>query len=176
VSYEFVNFIWFYKNTGKLMLSKIAPEQALQRLQRLCSRAEKCVADVRRKLSDWEFAPGEAAAIVVQLQAGGFVDEQRYAKAFVHDKITLSRWGTLKIHKALKNKKIDDEIIREALRGVDKLTQEQALACLLSHKSKSLTADPPAARKVKLLRFAIGRGFEYDMALRAVDELLKYEL
>jgi regulatory protein len=158
------------------MPPKIAPEQALQRLQRLCSRAEKCVADVRRKLSDWELAPGEAAAIVAQLQAAGFVDERRYAKAFVHDKITLSRWGALKVQKALKNKKINDDIIREALRGVDKLTQEQMLACLLSHKNKSLMADPPAARKAKLLRFALGRGFEYEMSLRAVDELMKYKL
>lgn len=160
----------------KCMPSKIAPEQALSRLQRLCSRAEKCVADVRRKLSEWEFAPGEASKIIARLQGGGFVNEQRYAKAFVHDKIALSHWGVVKIRKALKDKKIDDEIIREALGGIDKLTQEQHLACLLSQKDKSLKAVAPAARKIKLLRFALGRGFEYEMALRTVDELLKYEL
>ncbi|MDR0737804.1 MAG: RecX family transcriptional regulator, partial [Prevotellaceae bacterium] len=120
-----------------------------------------------------EFAPEEAAKIIARLQADGFVDERRYAKAFVHDKITLSLWGVLKIRKALKNKKIDDEIIREALGGIDKLTQEQALACLLSHKNKCLKPASHADRKIKLLRFAMGRGFEYEMAKRAVDELLK---
>ena len=54
--------------------AKTTPEQALSRLQRLCSRAEKCIADVRRKLLEWEFAPGEASKIIAQLQAGGFVD------------------------------------------------------------------------------------------------------
>jgi regulatory protein len=153
--------------------NKTTPEQVLSRLQRLCSRAEKCVADVRRKLSDWEVTPGEAAKIIAQLQAGGFVDERRYAKAFVHDKITLSLWGVLKIRKALKDKKIDDEIIREALGSIDKLTQEQTLAYLLSHKNECLNSISPADRKIKLLRFVMGRGFEYEMALRAVDELLK---
>ncbi|MDR2449184.1 MAG: RecX family transcriptional regulator [Prevotellaceae bacterium] len=155
------------------MSTKIAPEQALSRLQRLCSRAEKCVADIRRKLLEWEFAPGEASKIIARLQADGFVNERRYAKAFVHDKITLSLWGVLKIHKALKYKKIDDEIIHEALSGIDKLTQEQALAYLLSHKNKCLKPASLAGRKIKLLRFAMGRGFEYEMAKRAVDELLK---
>jgi regulatory protein len=91
----------------------------------------------------------------------------------VHDKITLSCWGVVKIRKALKDKKINDEIIREALGGIDKLTQERTLACLLSQKEKGLKSVPPAARKIKLLRFALGRGFEYDMAVRAVEELLK---
>ena len=157
----------------KRMPAKITPEQALLRLQRLCSRAEKCVSDVRRKLSDWEVAPGEAAKIIARLQAGGFVDERRYAGAFVHDKITLAHWGVLKIQKALKNKRINDEIIGEALSGVDKLAQERHLACLLSHKYKSLKPAPAAGHKVKLMRFALGRGCEYEMSLRAVNELLK---
>jgi regulatory protein len=155
------------------MPAKISPEQALSRLQRLCSRTEKCVTDIRLKLAAWEFAPGETSKIIAQLQAGGFVDERRYARAFVHDKITLSYWGVVKIRKTLKNKKIDDEVIREALAAIDKLTQEHTLACLLSHKEKSLKAVPLVTRKAKLLRFALGRGFEYEMAMRAVDELLK---
>jgi regulatory protein len=152
--------------------AKITPEQASARLQRLCSRTEKCVADVRRKLSDWGVASGEASKIVAQLQDGGFVDDRRYAGAFVHDKIALSRWGAVKVRKALKDKKIDDEIIREALGGIDKLAQERNLAYLLSHKYKSLKPVPTDGQKVKLLRFALGRGFEYEMSLRAVDELL----
>jgi regulatory protein len=155
------------------MSAKITPEQALSRLQRLCSRTEKCAADVRRKLLEWEFAPGEASKIIAQLQAGGFVDERRYAGAFVHDKFTLSLWGVMKIRKALKDKKINEEIIREALCRIDKLTQAQTLAYLLSRKNGSLKPVSPSDRKAKLLRFAVGRGFEYEMALRAVEELLK---
>jgi regulatory protein len=157
------------------MSSKIAPEQALARLQRLCSRTEKCIADVRRKLLEWEVAPEEASKIIARLQAGGFLDERRYAGAFVHDKITLSHWGVLKVRKALKDKKVDDGIIREALCSIDKLTQEQHLAHLLSHKLKSLKPAPVADRKIKLLRFVLGRGFEYEMAVNAIDKLLKVE-
>jgi regulatory protein len=156
-----------------MMSPKISPEQALTRLQRLCSRTEKCITDIRRKLAEWEIAPSEMPKIIAQLQAGGFVDERRYVKAFIHDKITLSYWGVVKIRKALKEKKFNDEVIDEALRGVDKLTQEKNLAYLLSNKNKNLKPGLGAARKVKLVRFALGRGFEYEMAIRTVEKLLK---
>jgi regulatory protein len=155
------------------MSSKISSEQALARLQRLCSRTEKCITDIRRKLMAWEFAPSEMPKIIAQLQADGFVDERRYVKAFVHDKITLSYWGVVKIRKALKEKKINDEVVNEALRGIDKLTQEKNLAYLLSNKNKNLKPGLAAARKVKLVRFALGRGFEYEMTIRTVEKMLK---
>lgn len=155
------------------MSSKIASERALARLQRLCSRAEKCVADIRKKLSDWEISADEANTIVERLQASGFVNELRYAKAFVHDKSDLSRWGLVKIRSALRNKKISDEIIKEALREIDNLTQEKNLACLLSIKNKSLNTISAADRKVKLFRFALGRGYDYEMAAGVIGKLLK---
>jgi regulatory protein len=156
-----------------MVSSKISPEQALARLQRLCSRTEKCIIDIRRRLVEWKIAPGEIRKIIAELQAGGFVDEQRYIKAFIHDKITLSYWGVMKIRNALKEKKFNDEVINEALRSVDKLTQERNLAYLLSNKNKKLKPGLAAARKVKLVRFALGRGFEYEMVMRTVEKLLK---
>ncbi|MDR3235667.1 MAG: RecX family transcriptional regulator [Prevotellaceae bacterium] len=151
----------------------MTPEQALLRLQRLCSHAEKCTDDVLKKLWAWDVAPDAATDIVAQLQASGFLDERRYVQAFVHDKCELTHWGTLKIRMALRSKKISDDIIDEALQAVDKLAQAKDLAHLLSVKNKSLPLVPDAERKMRLLRFAVGRGYEYEMAANEVNKLLK---
>jgi len=147
----------------------MSPEQAISRLSRLCSRSEKSVFDIRKKLSDWDFSAQEAEVIIKKLQLSGFVDDRRYAKAFVHDKSTLSCWGRLKIRNALKNKHINNDIIDEALAGLDNLVIKERLAHLLSVKKKSMASLPPAEQKIKLLRFALSRGYSYE-------EVMNYEL
>jgi regulatory protein len=149
------------------------PEQALLRLQRLCSHTEKCTDDILKKLLAWDVAPDMAETIIAQLQAAGFLDERRYARAFVHDRSNLMHWGTLKIRMALRNKKISDEIINEALQAIDKLAQGKDLAHLLSVKNKSLPLMSDVDRKMRLLRFAVGRGYDYEMAVNEVNKLLK---
>ncbi len=144
-------------------------EQALSRLENLCSRSEKCVADLQKKLRDWEIPALEAQKIIDSLQSHGFVDNLRYAKAFTRDKSKLSRWGLLKIRNALKNKQIEDFFIKEALLEVDTLTVQDNLVHLLLIKKKSLKLAPPAEQKAKLIRFALSRGYSYDETLRALS-------
>jgi len=148
-------------------------EQALTRLQNLCSRSEKCMSDLRKKLTAWEIPAAEATKIVARLQADGFVDDRRYAKAFVRDKSRLSRWGILKIRNALKNKQIEDAIIKEALTEVDSLTVQNNLVYLLQQKKKSLKAIQPIEQREKLLRFALSRGYSYNEALVIIDKLIR---
>ncbi len=152
---------------------RLSSSQALARLQRLCSRSEKCVSDIRKKLADWEVPAAEAPEIIASLQAGGFVDEQRYAKAFARDKSRLARWGLLKISNALKNKQINDAVIKTALEEIDPSTAHDNLVHLLRQKKQSLKPAPPEAQKVKLLRFALSRGYSYEEARGVVDGLFK---
>jgi len=148
----------------------MSPDQALSRLSRLCSRSEKSVFDLRKKLSDWGFARQEAEAVVKKLQASGFVDDKRYAKAFVHDKSTLNRWGQLKIRNALKNKQIEETFIDEALAGLDNVAVRKNLAQLLSIKKKSIAGLPLVEQKMKLLRFALGRGYGYEEIVEVMNK------
>jgi len=140
----------------------MSPEQAFSRLSRLCSRGEKSVFDIRKKLLDWDFPKQGAEAVLKKLQAAGFVDDRRYAKAYAHDKSALARWGRIKIRNALKAKQIDSAIIDEALAGLDNLAVRERLAHLLSVKKKSVTTLSAAEQKIKLLRFALGRGYSYE--------------
>ncbi len=139
-------------------------EQALARLQHLCSRSEKCIADVQKKLHKWEVPEKEAKAIVVKLLADKFIDETRYAHAFVRDKYRLSHWGILKIRQALQAKKISTPIIAEALKEIDANDYKKELLALLKRKNATLkTTTSSEELKVKLLRFAVSKGYEYNV-------------
>ena len=139
-------------------------KKSLSRLQRLCSRAEYCSRDIYRKaLADME-GDGEAAArIVASLVGEGYVDDLRYSSAFAREKAALQGWGPVKIRFQLRSKGISDSIIETALGEVDPGASSSRLDRLLAARAKSLKGDPQA--KLKLLKFALGRGYEYSAAL-----------
>ena len=148
------------------------PKQALTRLQRMCSRGEKCTNDLRKKLQEWKISNENAEKIIQQLQEDKFVDDARYARAFVHDKFELAGWGPLKIRNAMALKKIDSSVIDNVLRDIDSLAEKQKLEHLLTWKNKVLKNDLREKRTIKLLRFAAGRGYDYRVAYELVMKIV----
>jgi regulatory protein len=148
----------------------VTAQQALRRLQQLCSKSERCVSDVQKKLAAWHVAPEAWPTLVAQLQQQGFIDEDRYARAFVRDKHRLAHWGAMKIRQALQAKKIPAAAITAAMQEIDADTYQEELTRLLARKNASFKAGmSPADRKLKLLRFALSRGYEYELAKRIID-------
>ncbi|MDR3351322.1 MAG: RecX family transcriptional regulator [Prevotellaceae bacterium] len=153
------------------MRPTLSAGQALSRLQQLCSRAEKCVSDVQKKLHEWHIPANESAAIIKKLQTQDFINEARYTKAFVRDKNTLSQWGTVKIKQALQMKKIPAALIADALQDIDREKYITGLEKLLQRKKASLKAAPPEECTPRLLRFALSRGYEYAIAEEVIKKL-----
>ena len=147
-------------------------KKVLDRLQRLCSRAEYCSFDISRKaLKSLEGDEKAAARVVESLVRDRYVDDARYARAYARDKFSLQGWGPVKIRYALRMKGITGSIADEAIAEAG--TEENARARmekLLSARARTLKGDPAA--KPKLLRYAIGRGFTYDQVLPVVEKLL----
>ncbi|MDR1681279.1 MAG: RecX family transcriptional regulator [Prevotellaceae bacterium] len=145
---------------------------ALSRLQRLCSRSEKCVADIRRKLVEWNIPAHEAETLIGQLEAQGFIDEVRYAQAFVRDKSRLAHWGAVKIRAALQAKRIPAAVIAQALQEIDGQQSLDTLILLLQRKNATLKAATVAERYIKLRRFALGKGYEPATVAAAIAFLI----
>jgi regulatory protein len=139
-------------------------EQALNRLANYCSRAERCVFDVRRKLDTWEITKADQGKIIRQLQDGKFLDERRYCNAFVNDKSKYAHWGVFKIKYALKKKQISDDLIREALQNLDPEENKEQLRQLIERKRKTVKGKNEWEIRQKLIRFAVGRGFSFEEA------------
>lgn len=159
----------------------MTPQQALERLQAQCSRAEHCTGQIRRKLLLWSsrnrlsgkepFSNGQMEEIVELLVKERFVDDARFADAYVRDKARFAKWGKLKVMYNLRNLGVGDAIIKEALDGNSHLFDDGMLEELLEKKwSQMKVGEPLDKRREKLLRFALGRGFEYDRIMRAIKE------
>lgn len=147
------------------------PQKVADRLRGLCSRREYCRSDVMKKaVAALDGNQSEAARIVDILVEERYVDDLRYASAFARDKSSISGWGSVKISHMLSAKGISRDIIKEALEEIDEEKASSRLDKLLQSKARSLKDDPQA--KLKLLRFALGRGYEYDEVKNIVDELI----
>ena len=142
-------------------------KKVLERLQRQCSRMEYCTSDVRRKALKALEGDAEAASrVVASLLKDGFVDDRRYGAAFAREKSSLQGWGTVKIRYMLRSKGISDEIIGAALEEIDSDKAERKLDKLMADKYRLLEGDPQ--RRLKLLKFALGRGYSYDEVEEAI--------
>lgn len=152
----------------------------LERMRTLCAGREYCEADIRKKLSqafsrdgndaDAAGQSGMTDRIITSLKEDGFIDELRYASAFARDKSSISGWGKVKIRHCLAAKGIARQNIDCALAGVEGNPGLAKLSKALEAKAKVLAGDPQ--RKIKLLRFALGRGFEYEEVGNLVDKVL----
>lgn len=142
------------------------------RLRGLCSRREYCVEDIRQKaLKALDGDAALAAEVVETLVKEKYVDDLRYASAFARDKSSIQGWGEVKIRYMLSAKKVSREVIDQALSEIDTERASSKLQKLLETKYKSLREDPQC--RLKLLRFALGRGYSYDEVNDLVNQLLK---
>ena len=130
-------------------------------MRRLCSRREYCVSDIRTKLmKELEGDVQKVETALTKLKEERYVDDLRYATAYARDKAAISGWGTTKIRYMLSAKGVAKDVVIEALNEVDEGKASSRLEKLLENKYKSLKDDPQW--KIKLLRFALGRGYSYD--------------
>ena len=148
--------------------------QILNRLQAQCARREYCRADVRQKaLKALEGDVAGAETVVASLVADQFVDDLRYASAFAREKASLTGWGPVKISYALSAKGIDRDTIRQALEEIDGAAADRKIETVLRAKWKTLAEDPEG--KLKLLKFGLGRGYEYNALQDLVKRIAKGE-
>ena len=147
-------------------------EKVADKMRRICSRREYCVADIRKKLMmQLEGNAGEVNDILQLLISEKYVDDLRYASAYARDKSSISGWGVTKIRYMLASKGIQSEIISQALEDIDSGRAQVRLDKLMENKFKTLKEDPQC--RLKLLRFGLGRGYGYGEVALVVDTLLK---
>ncbi len=158
-------------------MKQLNEEEALHRCAAFCSAAERCKSDVEKKLEKWNIPLPIRKKILDRLQKEKFLDESRYCRFFVNDKSKFSKWGKNKIIYALKQKQISEENIGEAINQIAPEENQERLMQLLKQKIKSVKGKDDYEIRMKLLRFASGRGFELsdiNQCLRKL-EILNFE-
>jgi len=153
-------------------MSKLSYGQALHRFAAYCSRTERCVWDVRRKMDDWEIPVDQQNQIIRLLQKEKFIDEERYCKAFVNDKSKYSRWGVYKIKFELRKKQIPEALIQETLANLNPEENLERLRLLIKQKKKSVKGKSEFEIRQKILRFAASRGFSQEDIEKALVDII----
>lgn len=146
--------------------------EALQSLMRLCARGERSTGDAMRLMRSWGVEEGERQGVLDKLVAQRFIDNGRYAELYVREKSRLSGWGARKIAMQLRAKGVEKERIVEALATIDREEQGERLAEKLRRKLRTTKAQNDYELRGKLLRYALGLGYEYDDATMALDKIM----
>lgn len=156
-------------------MKQYTPEEALCKAAGYCTTCERCKSEVSTKLTAWGIAPDEQRKILTRLQAEGFIDEQRYCRAFVNDKLHFNRWGRIKIAAVLHEKKLPEEYITEAIEQIDEEEYTHILSELIAAKRKEYKGADDYPTRQKIMRFAASRGFE-SSKITAVVKCNYYEM
>ena len=138
-------------------------EKYLSKSQAYCSRAEKCESDVRMYLYKQGVDSDSIAKIIESLVADKFVDNARYARAFVSDAFKFNKWGRLKIRQALQAKGISEKLMSQPLSEIEDSEYMSLLESILRAKLKSVRGDDEYKVKASVFRFAYSRGFEPEL-------------
>ena len=151
-------------------MSKEKTEQeAYLQLAAMCAQAEHCEQEMRDKMKRWGIEPDAQDRVVARLVKERYVDNERYARAFVKDKIRYNKWGRRKVMQALWMKRIDDDIQRSVLDEIDDKEYIDVLVPLLKQKRKTIKAKSDYELNQKLARFALGRGFDFGIIRQCMD-------
>lgn len=144
-------------------MKPITEQEAYLRLAALCAQAEHCEYEMEEKMRRWQLDEEARARVMQRLVRERYVDDERFARAFVKDKVRYNKWGRRKVEQALWQKHVDEVVRQQVMSEVDDEEYIAVLRPLLRQKRPSVKARNDYERNQKLMKFAIGRGFTIDI-------------
>lgn len=148
----------------------------MNRAAALCARSEQSSGDIREKLLKWGLVGNDVAMVLQQLVEQGFIDDSRFARAFVKDRFAFNGWGRIKIAHQLRLKGIPADVIDEAMTAIDEDAYRDRLLELLRAKWRAVKDREPRAAWAAMMRFAASRGFEASIAGECVKQITRLDV
>lgn len=145
--------------------------EAKIKLYRFCAYQERCHQDVETKLHDLGIRGDEADEVIHHLISEGFLNEERFAKAFANGKFRQKQWGRLKITNELEQRNLSRHCIQAGLQEIGDDEYIDTLKNLLSKKAPGIEADNVFTLRDRLSRYALQKGFEADIVWRELKVL-----
>ena len=158
-----------YNSTKESAGKPMSEEQALARLTALCAGAEHCTGEMIDKMTKWEISEEAQARIMEHLVKNKYIDDERYCRAFVHDKMEYNHWGRRKIEQALYVKHVDKAIQKTVLDEIPDEDFIDILRPLIVQKRRQTRANSEYEMNMKLMRFAASRGFTIEQIRQCID-------
>ena len=144
-------------------------KEALEKMAKFCAYQERCQSEVKHKLFGVGLSNEEIDNIICDLIEHSFLDEERFAKAFVRGKFNQKGWGRIKIQQHLNQKQISSFCQKKGMLEINEDDYLTKLEEIILKKSNSLKTEDPFIRKSKTARYAISRGFESELVWEILD-------
>jgi len=149
----------------------ISKEQAYVRMARICSQKEYSTFDISQKLLILGFSEQVRREIINQLRKDNYLNEERYTRSYVNDKLRFNKWGRKKIELNLRQKQIPHNVINDVFSEYSDSTLNQSLQPLLENKWKTVKGNSEYEKTGKLIKYALGRGFEMNEILNCLKNM-----
>lgn len=150
---------------------RLTPTEALAKIYRYCAYQERSHHEVKNKLFDFGLNPDEVDEILSKLITDGFVNEERFAKAYAGGKFRMKKWGRVRIERELNSLGLSERCISAGMKEIVDDDYHKTLQTLLEKKNDLISETDPFIRKDKLAKFAIGRGYEPDLVWKMIKEI-----
>ncbi|MFD1002569.1 regulatory protein RecX [Ohtaekwangia kribbensis] len=152
---------------------KLSPTEAKQKIYRYCAYQERSHKEVRDKLYEYGLYRDEVEELLSALITEGFLNEERFAKAFAGGKFRMQRWGRIKILNELEARGLTSNCIKIGMKEIEDADYIKTLREILERKLNQLDEDNAFVKRDKLARYAIQKGFEPDLVWPEVKTLVK---
>jgi len=143
----------------------------LQKIRHYCSYQERYISEVEQKLKELTIQRKKIPGIINQLQKEGYLDEERFAKAFAGGKFRLNKWGRYRIEYEMKVRGIPELMIQEGMAEIDEAEYLQTLKELMIHKFDEIKTEKNVNIREKIINFAFGKGYEMELILVLIKEM-----
>lgn len=131
---------------------------------------ERSQQQVREKLADYGVFGDEAEEIIAELISLDFINEERFAEAYVRGKFKIKRWGRKKILQGLAQHKISDYCVKKGLLEIDEEIYRDTLRQVHEKYRLTLREKDPYKRRNKITRYLLSRGFEPDLVYELLNK------
>lgn len=156
-------------------MKQLTEQEALFRLTALCSQAEHCSYEMTEKMRKWQISDEAQARIMQHLVEERYIDDERFCRYFVKDKIRYNKWGRRKVEQALWAKHIDSDISKAILDEVDDEEYINILRPMIKSRRKQMKDMNEYEANARLMRWAVGRGFTFDIIRQCIDGVEEME-
>ena len=113
--------------------------------------------EVRSKLYEYGLYASEVDELLSKLITEGFLNEERFAKAFAGGKFRIKKWGRNKIIHELESHAITNRCIQKGLLEIDPDQYKRVLVEVIKKKWSQISEPNAFKKREKTARFAIGR-------------------
>ncbi|MDC0380350.1 RecX family transcriptional regulator [Flavobacteriaceae bacterium] len=146
-------------------------EEALVKLQKYCSYQDRCHKEVDQKLKEMQMIPQASEQIIWKLIEGDFLNEERFAMAYVRGKFRIKKWGKRRLVSELKKRQISKYIINKALNQISEDDYKATFETLAERKATSILGSSKLKKKKKLADYLLYRGWESHLVYEKVNQL-----